>query len=430
MIYLIGAIAGLALSIIIGYCCKINFGIPALVAAYLVGCFLGNLGVKDLLGFFPVPALFRLFSIMLFYGFALENGAFQVLIQKVVHRSRGNTYWIPPLIFLVCVVLSGSGVGAGVSTSIMAPIAMSLCSSIGTNYLVMIVAVTGGCGIGSNLPFSFGGVIIRELIGSTPFASDALGITMEIALASAVVETVAFLCIWLYRKPSTQRALVMDTPPDLTKTQKKSLVLLVGVLGFVIVATLLQEFLPAGAAQSMWAKVDIAFTCIVGALVAHFMGLADYRQVMKHRIPWGVLLIVSGSTLLMKVAVHAGAVDTLAGLVADNVPLILIPVLVSILSAVMSLFVSAITVVAPLMFPLVVEIAASTGTPVALLFIAVIAGATASGVSPFSSGGSAMLAGCPDEGDQQALVYRMMPLPILKTILVIALDLVLYLLLV
>ena len=70
-------IASIAISVAIGYKTKYNTGLFAIVFAYLIGCFALGMKTKAVIGTWPVSTMFVIFSVSLFYNFALVNGTLE-----------------------------------------------------------------------------------------------------------------------------------------------------------------------------------------------------------------------------------------------------------------------------------------------------------------------------------------------------------------
>lgn len=86
----------------------------------------------------------------------------------------------------------------------------------------------------------------------------------------------------------------------------------------------------------------------------------------------------------------------------------LVPIAFSIVGAIMSFFSSTTGVVAPALFPLIPNLAASAGLSSSALFACTIIGAQSSAISPFSSGGSLILGSTPKEEDRNMLFNRLL----------------------
>ena len=136
--------------------------------------------------------------------------------------------------------------------------------------------------------------------------------------------------------------------------------------------------------------------------------------------------MICGVGMLISLGVKAGVINELSQWLGTNVPVWMIPILLCLISAVMSVFASTLGVVAPALFPMVPQLAAVSGLSPVLLFICIIIGAQSSSISPFSSGGSLMLGSAPASIDKDklfnSLLFKAVPIgvgaAILSTILI------------
>lgn len=78
MINLIIVLA-IILAIALGYKTKINTGLFGMVFAYLIGTFMMGLKPGDVIKMWPISIFFVIFSISLFYNFAIGNGTLEKL---------------------------------------------------------------------------------------------------------------------------------------------------------------------------------------------------------------------------------------------------------------------------------------------------------------------------------------------------------------
>ncbi|MCI8991686.1 MAG: hypothetical protein HFG80_03000 [Eubacterium sp.] len=96
-------------------------------------------------------------------------------------------------------------------------------------------------------------------------------------------------------------------------------------------------------------------------------------------------------TCLMGVMRQAGLAKLISGTVSNSVSAAAVPVLVVLLSGILSLFSDGTSVVMPLMIPIVVTLSQVTGINPALLISCVCVPAIGMGMSPFSIGGGVFL---------------------------------------
>ena len=101
--------------------------------------------------------------------------------------------------------------------------------------------------------------------------------------------------------------------------------------------------------------------------------------------------MICGVGMLIGLGVEIGVIYELTEWLSTNVPIWMIPILVFVISAIMSIFASTLGVVAPTLFPMVLPLAVASGLNPLLLFTCIVVGAQSSSLSPFSSGGSLML---------------------------------------
>ena len=84
-ILIIGAIA---VSVAIGYKTKFNTGFFAIAFAYLIGCFALGMKPKAVIAGWPVSTMFVIFSVSLFYNFALVNGTLEKTARYLLYACR------------------------------------------------------------------------------------------------------------------------------------------------------------------------------------------------------------------------------------------------------------------------------------------------------------------------------------------------------
>ncbi len=181
-----------------------------------------------------------------------------------------------------------------------------------------------------------------------------------------------------------------------------------GVLFFILIFPLMQILMSGNAAiQYISSKVDVGLVAIVFAVIALLLKLAPQKEALA-KIPWNTIVMIAGAGMLIAVAVEAGTIEALSTWIGSNVPKPLVPIAFSIVGAIMSFFSSTTGVVAPALFPLIPNLAASAGLSASALFACTVIGAQSSAISPFSSGGSLILGSTPHEEDRNTLFNRLL----------------------
>ena len=154
-------------------------------------------------------------------------------------------------------------------------------------------------------------------------------------------------------------------------------------------------------------KVDVGLVAIIFTVIALLLKLAPQKEAIA-RIPWNTIIMIAGAGMLIAVAVEAGTIEALSTWIGSNVPKPLVPIAFCLVGAIMSFFSSTTGVVAPALFPLIPNLAASVGLSAPVLFACTILGAQSSAISPFSSGGSLILGSTPKEEERNELFNRLL----------------------
>ena len=179
-------------------------------------------------------------------------------------------------------------------------------------------------------------------------------------------------------------------------------------MAVVLIFPILNLMLPSNASIAFInTKIDIGFIAIIFTLISLLMKLADEKKVIA-LVPWNTLIMICGVGMLIALAVKLGVITILSDWLAHHVPLWLIPIIICLISAIMSVFSSTLGVVTPTLFPIVPAIAQASGIDPLVLFLCIVVGAQSSAISPFSSGGSLILGSAPNDVDKNQLFNQLL----------------------
>ena len=183
---------------------------------------------------------------------------------------------------------------------------------------------------------------------------------------------------------------------------------------------ILKSILPANKTiANLNSKIDVGLVGIIFAVIVLLMKLAPQKEAIA-RVPWNTIIMIVGAGMLIAVAVKAGTIDMLASWIGSNVAVALVPLAFSIVAAFMSFFSSTTGVVAPALFPLIPALAASTELGAESLFACTVLGAQSSAISPFSSGGSLIMASCGKEDERVSMFNRLLFLAVPVSVILCA----------
>lgn len=147
-------------------------------------------------------------------------------------------------------------------------------------------------------------------------------------------------------------------------------------------------------------RYDVGLVSFALAFILLFFGVVNEKAALK-LIPWSVLLLISGVSVLMAVTKELGGITLLSDLLASMMNRITAAPIIGVTAGLMSWFSSANGVVFPTLIPTVTDIVSNVGGNVTAmeLIMAIVGGATVAGISPLSTGGSLILASYTQETD-------------------------------
>ena len=406
-------ILAIVISIALGYLFKINIGLFAIAFGYIIGVFILDLKVSAVVAMWPTKIFFILLTISMFYGFANVNGTLEKLAKKAVYATRNLPYLLPITIFVLSAVLSGIGAGAYAVIALMVPIALSISSQTDMSPLLGALSVSTGSVIGATLPISVSGLVINGLIESAGYAELASFYTANVFWKTLIANIVFFIVAYVLLKgfKINVAAVNMEKPEPFDSKQKMNIILLACVLVLIVIPPLINTIVPGiPFIKMLTSKIDLQFLAVIGTIVAIFLKIGDFKDVMKI-VPWNTIILICGVGILIAVAVQAGTIQWMADYVSNNTSSNIAPYAIMIVAAFMSFFSSSTGVVMPTLYPVVPGIVAATGANPALLFAIITIGASCTGMSPFSSGRAITLSGVTDEKVKDELFTQLLFVP-------------------
>ncbi len=411
-------VGAIVLAIALGYKTRINIGLFAIAFAYLIGCFGMGLSPKEVINLWPLKIFFIIFSVSLFYSFAIINGTLEKLSEHLLYSCRKFPHFLPFAIFFSSTLISALGAGYYTVLAFMAPLTLLVCQRTGMSMIVGAMSVNYGALAGANFVSSQSGIIFRTLMMGAGFSEEdafinALGIFISTAVIPLIV-IAGLVFLTGHAKTMKESAFSVDKPTAFDSKQKTTLTLTLVMMLMVLAAPISAILMPDNATVTFInSKINIGLVASIFSVIALMLKLGDERKAIAS-LPWGTLIMICGVGMLISIAIKAGAIDQLSSWIGTNIPSALVPVAFGVVAALMSLFASTLGVVTPALFPIVPSIAAHLGIDPMIIFICIVVGAQATSISPFSSGGSLILGACPNDESRRELfpqlLFRAAPL--------------------
>lgn len=392
-------LCAIIVAIALGYKTKINTGFFGIAFAYIIGTFFLGIKPGDVIKMWPMSIFFVILAISLFYNFAMTNGTLEKLAQHMLYRTRRIPKLLPFAIFVAATILAALGAGFFAIMAFFTPITMLLCKKTGLSPLIGALAVNYGALCGNNFMISPGGVVFIGLMQQAGYETAAYGYEFQIFLASFIVPllVLGIMILLNTRKADGSELVDITLPEAFDDKQRRTLYLVTAMIFVVLIFPILLIFFPqVEILKTLEKSIDVGLVAIVFALLALLLKLGDEKEVIK-MVPWGTLIMICGVGMLISVAIKAGTVKMIASFVSDTIPEPVVPIVMAAIGGFMSFFSSTMGVVTPALFPLVPSLSEATGIDAIVLFSAIVIGAQATAISPFSSGGSLVLSTVKEE---------------------------------
>ena len=331
-------IVAIVVSIALGYKTGINTGLFAIAFAYLIGCFGLNLEPSTVISFWPLHIFFIIFSVSVFYNFAIANGTLEKLAGHLILRCQKHPHSLPFAVFFSATLIAGMGPGFYTVLAFMAPLTLMLCDKTGMSRVLGAMAVNYGALAGANLMTSQSGIIFRELMqsaGTTPEAAfvNATGIFV-VTLVIPVVVITGFFAL-----SGNKDRVIFEAgkPAPFDGKQKTTLVLVSAMLGIVLLVPVLHMLVPGNQSVTfIYSKMDIGLVAAIFSVIALLLNLADEKKVLS-MVPWSTLIMICGVGMLISIAIEAGSIEMLSGWIGSHLPAAIIPLAMCLIAAIMSL---------------------------------------------------------------------------------------------
>lgn len=404
-------IISLALSLILGFTTKVNTGWYAMAFAFINGVFIHNFSVKEVAAMWPIYLFLMLFIITLFYGFAISNGTLVKVSEMLIYKSRNHPAFLPIVLFLICMFFAGTGAGAPAVFAFLSPVVMSVAIRSQISRVLAVILILTGATIGSQLPFSVGGIVVKQVAENIGYAGQGSAIALNTWISCFVSMTLFFFIAYIILKGYKTPKVEMQKPEPFTNVQKKNLCIITLVMIAIIVPALLKTIFPNISAFVHLANFcDATVCCAIGIILCSLFKVGKENDAIQ-KIPFGIIIMISSMGMLIQIAIDGGLVDMLSGWVAENVNSTLAPYMLTLSSSIMSFFCATLGVVIPTLSLLVPSLAAATGLSPILLFTMVCVPGLYTGCSPFSTAGGMALAGLDDDMERDKLFKKLLVLP-------------------
>jgi Na+/H+ antiporter NhaD/arsenite permease-like protein len=363
------SVCALALAVLVSCVSRLNVGVLSIALAWIVGVYIGGMPVTAIMSGFPSQLFLTLTGVTLLFALAQSNGTLERLTRHAVRLCRGNRGTIPVMFFVLGVVISSIGPGNIATAALLAPLAMPTAARAGIPLFLMAIMVGNGANAGSLSPIAPTGIIVNGLMARNGMPGFELQSYLYNLLAHAFVAFAGYALfggLTLFRAgPST--SLRAGPATQLRADSATSLRTEVapasdaGVdaqdgpferrhwITIAVIAALI--------VSAIGANVHVGMGAFAGAVILVLTGSADDVEGIK-RMPWRVIVMVCGVTVLISLVEKAQGLDLVVSLVAKISSANTVTGIVGFLTGLVSVYSSTSGVVLPAFLPIVPGLAA------------------------------------------------------------------------
>ena len=385
------SLAALVLVIIVSCFSKLNVGVLSLVAAWVIGVYLGGMKLDTVLSGFPVSLFLTLAGMTLLFAQAQNNLTLDKIAGQAVRICRGNSGVIPLMFFAAAAILASIGPGNIATTALLAPIAMSVAARAGIPLFLMALMVGNGANAGSLSPFAPTGIIVSGLMNKAGLSGHELE-TYLYNLAAHAIVALAGYALFGGRMLFRQKYQGDETAlPSFDRANWYT--------AAVVLALLLSV---------MFWRVPVGMGAFTGAIVLSLLKAADTSEAIK-KMPWNVIVMVSGVTVLTALLERTQGMELFTDLLARVSTPHTVTALIAFLTGLTSVYSSTSSVILPAFLPTVPGLAARLGGVDAMAIASSMnIGAHLVDVSPLSTIGALCIAAVPPGEQVRPLFNRLM----------------------
>ncbi|MBM3781926.1 MAG: C4-dicarboxylate ABC transporter [Acidobacteria bacterium] len=387
------SLAALGVAITLSMVTEINVGVISLALAWIVGVFFGGMPLAQVIGTFPVQLFLTLAGVTLLFGMATTNGTLERLAARAVGVCRGNAGLIPVMFFIIAVVLSSVGPGNISTAAILAPMAMATAGRASIPPFLMALMVGNGAQAGALSPFAPTGVIVNGIMERMGLGGVEMATFVNNLLAHVVVTFVAYAVfggLALFRRSGVDGHEAIAQEPFTPVHYGTLLVLATVVIGVV-----------------GW-DLQVGMAALTGAAVLSLAGAANEKDAIK-RMPWGVVLMVCGVTVLIGVLEKTQGMALFSDLLAKISTPGSATFVVALVTGTVSVYSSTSGVVLPAFLPTVPGLVERLGGgDVLAIASAMSVGGHLVDLSPLSTIGALCIAALPSTEDPKRLFNQLL----------------------
>jgi Na+/H+ antiporter NhaD/arsenite permease-like protein len=389
------SLIALLLVVAVGSFLPVNLGLLSIALAFIVGSVVGGIKVSQIVASFPEGLFLTLLGVTVFFSQARTNGTLDRISTFAVAVAKGRTGVIPMVFFLLALTFASIGPGNIAAVALLAPLAMAAAGRAGVPAFLMAIMVCCGANAGALSPFAPTGVIAVGLMANIGLEDTQWLNYFSLLVSQSVVGFAGYFALGgmrlLFAGGSGHASEPAPEVPSLTWQQKLTLALIIALVLSVVLL-----------------KIDITIGAFSAAAVLSLARAADEKEALRG-MPWNVILMVCGVTILIGVAEKTGGMEMLTSLLSSLSTPNSVTAVMAFVTGLISVYSSSSGVVLPAFLPTIPGLIGKLGGGDALAIASSInVGAHLVDVSPLSTLGALCIANAAPAVGRKRLFNQML----------------------
>jgi Na+/H+ antiporter NhaD/arsenite permease-like protein len=346
------SLAALLVVIVVSCTTTLNAGYVAVVLAWVIGVYVApaygkQIGVKGVLAGFPEDLFLTLVGVTLLFTLAQTNGTLDRVARRGVRSCRGNAGLVPVMFFFLAFGLASIGPGNIAAAALIAPMAMAVAQQAGISAFLMTLMVAHGAVAGALSPLAPTGLIARDRMADIGLVGFGVQTYLYNLLANSVVAFAGYFAFGGWRlfgrrfvesegashdrqtspSPPARRdsEALHPSPPaaggegpgvrgavligsEGSHTFQTHHHLTLSTIAVLVVAVI-------GCKVGLGRELHVGMAAFVAAIVLILFRIGDEKEAIR-TMPWGVIIMVCGVTVLTSLLEQTGGMDRMSDLVA------------------------------------------------------------------------------------------------------------------
>ena len=393
------SLGALLVAIVVSCTVRLHVGFLAIALAWLVGVYLDDMTAREVMSGFPTRLFMTLAGVTLLFSQAQANGTLDLVAHRAVRLCGGNVGVMPIMFYVLSFVLSSIGPGSIASTALMAPMGMAVAGQVGIPAFWMAIMIGHGGNAAALSPFAPAGIIVNGVMDDIGLPGHELATYLHNGLAHTVVVFGAYFAFGGLRLLGRRHEGELQVPSlegaDGPTSFDRRHWLTIGVIGALLSSVVLFD-------------VDVGLGAFACAILLSVLKAGDETEAVS-LMPWRVIMMVCGMTVLISVLEETGGLALFTRLLADISTPNSVTAVMAFTTGFISIYSSTSGVVLPAFLPTVPDLAQQLGgvEPLAIAS-AMNIGAHMVDVSALSTLGALCIAAAPKHEDSRALFNKLM----------------------